>query len=73
MSTETPSAPELAPAPSANPASRDARPPVVRPGKSAWKLFREVLDHGGPGYLQFAITNICNADCGFWGFARSKR
>jgi MoaA/NifB/PqqE/SkfB family radical SAM enzyme len=30
------------------------------------------LDHGGPGYLQFAITNICNADCGFCGFARSK-
>jgi MoaA/NifB/PqqE/SkfB family radical SAM enzyme len=35
-------------------------------------LLREVLDHGGPGYLQFAITNICNADCGFCGFARSK-
>ena len=31
-----------------------------------------MLDHGGPGYLQFAITNICNADCGFCGFARSK-
>jgi len=35
-------------------------------------LFKVVLDHGGPGYLQFAITNICNADCGFCGFARSK-
>src|SRR5438034_908677 len=46
--------------------------PVVRPKKSAWQLFREVLDHGGPGYLQFAITNICNADCDFCGFARSK-
>jgi MoaA/NifB/PqqE/SkfB family radical SAM enzyme len=46
--------------------------PVVRPKKSAWRLFREVLDHGGPGYLQFAITNICNADCDFCGFARSK-
>jgi MoaA/NifB/PqqE/SkfB family radical SAM enzyme len=45
---------------------------VVRPHKSAWQLFREVLDHGGPGYLQFAITNLCNADCGFCGFARSK-
>ena len=47
-------------------------PPVVRPKKSAWKLFGEVLEHGGPGYLQFAITNICNADCGFCGFARSQ-
>lgn len=47
-------------------------PPVVMPRKSPFKLFAEVLDHGGPGYLQFAITNICNADCGFCGFARSK-
>jgi MoaA/NifB/PqqE/SkfB family radical SAM enzyme len=46
--------------------------PVVRPKKSALQLFKEVLDHGGPGYLQFAITNLCNADCGFCGFARSK-
>ena len=43
--------------------------PVVRPKKSAWKLLGEVLDHGGPGYLQFAITNICNAKCDFCGFA----
>lgn len=46
--------------------------PVVRPKKGALNLFREVLQHGGPGYLQFAITNICNADCGFCGFARSQ-
>ena len=46
--------------------------PVVRPKKSALNLFKEVLKHGGPGYLQFAITNICNADCGFCGFARSQ-
>ena len=45
---------------------------VVRPRKSAFTLFREVLRHGGPGYLQFAITNLCNADCDFCGFARSK-
>jgi MoaA/NifB/PqqE/SkfB family radical SAM enzyme len=43
--------------------------PVARPHKSGWRLFREVLDHAGPGYLQFAITNICNARCGFCGFA----
>ena len=46
--------------------------PVIRPKKGVLKLFKEVLDYGGPGYLQFAITNICNADCGFCGFARSK-
>jgi len=50
----------------------DFSQPVVRPKKGALKLFREVLQHGGPGYLQFAITNICNADCGFCGFARSQ-
>jgi len=53
-------------------ADADFSIPVVRPPKSAFKLFKEVLNHGGPGYLQFAITNICNADCGFCGFARSK-
>jgi MoaA/NifB/PqqE/SkfB family radical SAM enzyme len=50
-------------------AAVDHSRPVVRPGKSAWKLLGEVLDHGGPGYLQFAITNICNAKCDFCGFA----
>lgn len=44
-------------------------PPIASPRKSGWKLFKEVLDHGGPGYLQFAITNICNAKCDFCGFA----
>ena len=58
---------EKAPAPAG-----DFSKPVVRPKKGALKLFKEVLNHGGPGYLQFAITNICNADCGFCGFARSK-
>ncbi len=55
----------------AQPAADFARP-VARPKKGVLKLIGEVLDHGGPGYLQFAITNICNADCGFCGFARSK-
>jgi MoaA/NifB/PqqE/SkfB family radical SAM enzyme len=50
----------------------DFSQPVVRPKKGALNLFKEVLRHGGPGYLQFAITNICNADCGFCGFARSQ-
>src|SRR5918996_1557166 len=46
--------------------------PLVKPRKSTLKLLREVLDHGGPGYLQFAITNICNARCDFCGFAVNK-
>ena len=54
------------------PAQADFSRPVVRPQKGALNLFKEVLKHGGPGYLQFAITNICNADCGFCGFARSQ-
>jgi MoaA/NifB/PqqE/SkfB family radical SAM enzyme len=51
------------------PAQRAIRPPVVKPKKGALRLFAEVLSHGGPGYLQFAITNICNAKCDFCGFA----
>jgi MoaA/NifB/PqqE/SkfB family radical SAM enzyme len=64
---ETPSV-EKSVSPSTPP---DFSRPVVRPKKGTLKLIGEVLDHGGPGYLQFAITNICNADCGFCGFARS--
>jgi MoaA/NifB/PqqE/SkfB family radical SAM enzyme len=43
--------------------------PVVRKGRGVFGLLGEVLRHGGPGYLQFAITNICNAKCDFCGFA----
>lgn len=46
--------------------------PVVKPKKNGYQLFREVLNHGGPGYLQFAITNVCNAKCDFCGFAVDK-
>jgi MoaA/NifB/PqqE/SkfB family radical SAM enzyme len=49
-----------------------APPPVVKIKKRFSKLLREVLDHGGPGYLQFAITNICNAKCDFCGFAVNR-
>jgi MoaA/NifB/PqqE/SkfB family radical SAM enzyme len=52
--------------------SVEALPPITRPRKSAWKLLGEVLNHGGPGYLQFAITNICNAKCDFCGFAVNR-
>ena len=47
----------------------DFSQPVVKPAKSFSRLLGEVLSHGGPGYLQFAITNICNAKCDFCGFA----
>jgi len=50
----------------------DFSQPVTPPKTGAFRMLGEVLNHGGPGYLQFAITNICNADCGFCGFARSK-
>ena len=67
--TTTPTSPEPA---EIKPPPAPAAVPVVRPRKSVFALFQEVLQHGGPGYLQFAITNICNADCDFCGFARSK-
>ena len=47
----------------------DSAPPVPRPRAKPFKLVAEVLRHGGPGYLQFAITNICNAKCDFCKFA----
>ncbi len=65
-----PAGPPASPRTPARAASASA--PVRPPRKSPWQLFREVLHHAGPGYLQFAITNICNADCDFCGFARSK-
>src|SRR6185369_16600234 len=49
--------------------SVDFSRPVVKPRTGKLQLLREVLAHGGPGYLQFAITNICNAKCDFCGFA----
>lgn len=42
------------------------------PAPKKKSLVREVLAHGGPGYVQFAITNVCNAKCEFCGFARQK-
>jgi MoaA/NifB/PqqE/SkfB family radical SAM enzyme len=56
--------PGVANSPAAVPAT-----PVTRPKTGLLKLLGDVLDHGGPGYLQFAITNICNAKCDFCGFA----
>ena len=69
MSTATVKEPLTGPTKATPPVAADFSRPVVKPRKSAWKLFGEVLEHGGPGYLQFAITNICNAKCDFCGFA----
>src|SRR5712671_781512 len=66
MSTATLTQPEP-PAPPAE--ARDFSKPVVKPRTGKLQLLRDVLNHGGPGYLQFAITNICNAKCDFCGFA----
>ena len=51
------------------PAGAELLPPVVKPKKSALRFLGGILSHGGPGYLQFAITNVCNAKCDFCGFA----
>ena len=72
MSTDTVIMPKDAPPAEVAEAAQDFSWPVARPKKGVIKLLGEVLDHGGPGHLQFAITNICNADCDFCGFARSK-
>ena len=50
----------------------DFSKPVIRPKKGAFQFVREVLNDGGPGYLQFAITNICNATCDFCNFAMDR-
>ena len=55
--------------PTAAGAAVEVARPVPRPRTGLFKLIGEVLEHGGPGYLQFAITNICNAKCDFCGFA----
>jgi MoaA/NifB/PqqE/SkfB family radical SAM enzyme len=72
MSTDAVAVPKAAPRVEAAKPAADSSRSVARPKKGVLKLIGEVLHHGGPGYLQFAITNICNADCGFCGFARSK-
>ncbi len=54
----------------ATPVSAEAAAaPVAARKRGRFELLRQVLDHGGPGYLQFAITNLCNAKCDFCGFA----
>ena len=50
-------APDIAPVSKADsPAAKDTLSPVIRPRKGAFQLLREVLDHGGPGYLQKTVS-----------------
>jgi len=69
MSSATLNEPGSAPPIAAARPAPDFSGPVTKPKKSVFRLVGEVLAHGGPGYLQFAITNICNATCDFCGFA----
>jgi len=69
MSSATLNEPGSAPPIAAARPAPDFSGPVTKPKQSVFKLVAEVLAHGGPGYLQFAITNICNATCDFCGFA----
>ena len=39
---------------------------------SIWKMALNAVSDGGPGVCHFAITNACNARCGFCGFARDR-
>ncbi|MFM8418952.1 MAG: radical SAM protein [Verrucomicrobiota bacterium] len=64
--------PAPAPGQPLDPRLGDVTQPIPAPVASGWSLLKDVLAHGGPAYLQFAITNVCNADCGFCGFARSQ-
>ncbi len=52
--------------------ANDFGPRAKRPERRFYSLAASVLSHGGPGYLQFAITNISNAKCDFCGFAAGK-
>ena len=63
---------KVLPEKSPDPTDAESSTPVLKPKKSIWRLLGDVLDHGGPGFLQFAITNICNARCDFCGFAVDK-
>ena len=51
------------------PSASDTALTVVKPKMSRWNFLAGILEHGGPGCLQFAITNVCNAKCAFCGFA----
>ena len=40
--------------------------------ESRRRWLRQVLAKGGPGQVIFALTNACNANCGFCNFALER-
>jgi hypothetical protein len=45
----------------------------AKPRRSGvWATVHSVLKEGGPGFSQFALTNVCNANCAFCNFARDR-
>jgi len=40
------------------------------PRSRTWDTLRLIMSSGGPGRCEFALTNACNANCGFCNFAR---
>lgn len=48
----------------------ESRPPKGRIGQFLDVL--SLLPNGGPSICNFAITNVCNANCDFCGYARDK-
>ncbi len=50
-----------------SPARQPVKPPVG--GSSKLDILNLVFQQGGPGFVQFALNNACNAKCGFCNFA----
>ncbi len=48
-------------------APQPVKPPVG--GSSKLDILNLVFQQGGPGFVQFALNNACNAKCGFCNFA----
>jgi MoaA/NifB/PqqE/SkfB family radical SAM enzyme len=56
----------------ARPPRRDGASSRPLPEPDRRSTLRLVLEDGGPGFCQFALNNVCNARCGFCGFALDK-
>jgi len=67
---------EAGPGIGADPKTHALRRPVAEhrplPERDGRGTFRLVLQEGAPGFCQFALNNVCNARCGFCGFALDK-
>ncbi len=51
-------------------APRPVKPPAN--GTSKLDILSLVFQQGGPGFVQFALNNACNAKCGFCNFALDR-